>query len=231
MKEKSISENSSTTVENTLIKAVLSGEYPPGSTLPSERELSATLGVARPTLREALQRLARDKWFTKRKGHATIVNDFWKLGNLNTLENIITNTDQPNGQFIVHLLEVRAALAPEFVHKAVLSNPAKVVAVLANSSELEDDCEQFTLFDWKLQTKLAELAQNPIYLLIMNSFTEIYNLMGRLYFSHQENREVTREFYLKLLAMAMAEDADKAEQLTKEEMIKSIDLWKKSQSI
>ena len=47
-------------VEQALLTAILDGTYPPGTALPNERELAAQLQVTRPTLREALQRLARD---------------------------------------------------------------------------------------------------------------------------------------------------------------------------
>jgi len=40
-----------------LIAAIESGEYPPGSQLPSERELMTRLGVGRPAIREAMQAL------------------------------------------------------------------------------------------------------------------------------------------------------------------------------
>ena len=47
--------------EDHLITAILDGTFPPGSTLPGERELSAQLGVTRPTLREVLRRLEGDR--------------------------------------------------------------------------------------------------------------------------------------------------------------------------
>jgi GntR family transcriptional regulator len=45
-----------------------------GSTFPSELALSASLGVSRPALREALVRLERDGLIRRRKGADTIVN-------------------------------------------------------------------------------------------------------------------------------------------------------------
>lgn len=42
-------------VSERLLEAIASKEYPPGSQLPSERELMARFGVGRPAIREALQ--------------------------------------------------------------------------------------------------------------------------------------------------------------------------------
>ncbi|MFZ3080168.1 MAG: GntR family transcriptional regulator, partial [Bellilinea sp.] len=48
--------------ESRLIDAILTGKFPIDTNLPAERELAVSLGVTRPTLRETLQRLARDGW-------------------------------------------------------------------------------------------------------------------------------------------------------------------------
>nr|BBH92892.1 transcriptional regulator [Thermogemmatispora argillosa] len=53
---------------------ISTGIYPPGSRLPNEEELSATLGVSRTTLREALQGLAEEGLILRRHGHGTFVN-------------------------------------------------------------------------------------------------------------------------------------------------------------
>jgi GntR family negative regulator for fad regulon and positive regulator of fabA len=71
--------------EQQLTRGILEGEFPIGSSLPAERELAARLGVTRPTLRETLQRLARDGWITIKQGKPTQIKDFWWEGNLNVL--------------------------------------------------------------------------------------------------------------------------------------------------
>ncbi|WP_280496537.1 winged helix-turn-helix domain-containing protein, partial [Nocardia farcinica] len=55
---------------------VLSGERAPGSALPSERQLAEALGVSRPAVREALQRLAAAGLVAVRPGdtHPLLVN-------------------------------------------------------------------------------------------------------------------------------------------------------------
>ena len=58
--------------------SIWNNRFPPGSILPAERELSELIGVTRTTLREVLQRLARDGWLTIQHGKPTKVNNFWK---------------------------------------------------------------------------------------------------------------------------------------------------------
>jgi len=64
--------------ESRLLEAILSGHFPINSNLPGERELAAQIGVTRPTLREALQRLARDGWLDIQHGKPTRVRDYWR---------------------------------------------------------------------------------------------------------------------------------------------------------
>lgn len=209
---------SSDLVENKLIRAVLLGEFPPGSELPPERDLANKLGVGRPTLREVIQRLERDGWVTVRKGQHTLVNDFWREGNLNTLVNIVQSLEEVPEDFIINLLEVRAVLAPAYVKDAVQCCPAKVVATLTDIDELRDTAEVFALFDWELQRKFVNLAKNPIYRLILNSFGAIYVQAARRYFLVSENRQLSRQFYRDLLAAAMASNHQGAERVTKKVM-------------
>jgi DNA-binding GntR family transcriptional regulator len=56
-----------------LRKHILSGLYAEGSLLPSENELGATHGITRPTVRHALEALARDGLIVKKQGKGSIV--------------------------------------------------------------------------------------------------------------------------------------------------------------
>ena len=54
---------------------ILTGEYAVGSQIPTENELCALLGVSRPTLRQALDTLAREGWLHRLKGRGTFVTE------------------------------------------------------------------------------------------------------------------------------------------------------------
>lgn len=59
----------------TLERRILEGSLKPGDRLPPERELAADLGVSRPSLREAIQKLASKGMVTSRQGGGTYVTD------------------------------------------------------------------------------------------------------------------------------------------------------------
>jgi GntR family negative regulator for fad regulon and positive regulator of fabA len=211
--------------EEALVTAILEGTYPPGSTLPGERDLAAQMGVTRPTLRETLQRLDCEGWLTIQQGKATRVNDFWREGGLNVLGALVRYSEQLPPDFVPNLLEVRLALAPAYTRAAVASSSASVAECLADSASLEDTPEAFAAFDWTLHYTLTVASGNPIYTLILNGFAGFYEQMARLYFAQATARRASREFYAALLAAARQGDTAAAERITRSVMKESIDLW------
>ena len=61
-----------------VLAGVVDGEIEAGETLPSERRLAEVLGVSRPAVREALQRMAQTRLVEVRQGGSTTVRDFRK---------------------------------------------------------------------------------------------------------------------------------------------------------
>ena len=110
-------------VESRLIEAILDGTFPANSHLPAERELAESLGVTRPTLREALQRLTRDGWVEIHHGKPTRVRDYLTEGNLGVLNALAENPNFSPQNFVPDLLSVRLAMAPMYAKLAVENAP------------------------------------------------------------------------------------------------------------
>jgi GntR family transcriptional regulator len=60
-------------IADTLLGQIETGELPPGHRVPSERELSETLGVSRTTVRQALHVLDARGLLYRRQGHGTYI--------------------------------------------------------------------------------------------------------------------------------------------------------------
>src|SRR6266849_3514695 len=54
-------------------RRIESGEYPPGSLLPSEHQLSDEFGIARPTVVRALRVLRQERWIETQQGKGSFV--------------------------------------------------------------------------------------------------------------------------------------------------------------
>jgi GntR family negative regulator for fad regulon and positive regulator of fabA len=211
--------------ESRLVAAFLDGTFPVDSTLPAERELALQLGVTRPTLREALQRLARDGWLQIRQGKPTRVRNYWQEGNLAVLAAIARRRQDLPANFVPDLLSVRVLLAPAYARLAVERAPRCIISLLEESPGSTGTPEVFSSFDWQVHHQLTICSGNPVFTLILNGFQDLYTEMGKLYFSVPETRASSLAFYAGLLEFARAGDADGASRLTEKVMSESLAFW------
>jgi GntR family negative regulator for fad regulon and positive regulator of fabA len=215
--------------EQALLAAILDGTFPPGTSLPGERTLAAQLGVTRPTLREAIQRLERDGWLTVSQGKTTSVNNYWEEGGLNVLGALAMQSDRLPPNFICQLLEVRLHLAPAYTSLAVDAHSEQAAHFLAEGADVADTPEAFAAYDWLLHRRLTIWSENPIYTMILNGFAGFYEDVAVQYFDSQESRLASRRFYQQLWEMAVSGDAVAAADLTRAMMRQSIALWEAQQ--
>ncbi|WP_025820260.1 fatty acid metabolism transcriptional regulator FadR [Shewanella marina] len=188
--------------EKYIVRSIWEGKFPPGSILPAERELSELIGVTRTTLREVLQRLARDGWLTIQHGKPTKVNDFWETSGLNILGTLAELNPEGFPELVDQLLSARTNISAIYFRGAVRYNPEVVVNALVDAEHLSDDAASFAAYDYELHHQLAFSSGNPLYVLILNGFKDLYSRVGRYYFSCQEARELALNFYSQLNILA-----------------------------
>ena len=211
--------------EARLIEAILDGRFPIDSPLPAERELASMLGVTRPTLREALQRMARDGWLEIHQGRATRVRDYWKEGNLAVLGSIVHHAGHLPAEFVPNLLKVRMLLAPVYFRQAVENDPASVMRHLESLANLPDTPEAFAAADWELHHRMTVLSGNPVFTLILNGFCDFYQTMALIYFRRPASRLASRRFYIDLMDAIQQGDPAMVEEVTRRVMSRSLALW------
>ena len=217
--------------ENRLINAILDGTFPPDSNLPGERELADSLGVTRPTLRETLQRLERDGWVEIHHGKPTRVKDYLKEGRLGVLNSLAEHLDCLSQDFVANLLNVRLAMAPMYTALAVKNAPDNVIAFLNQRNDLQDLPEEYAQFDWDLQHQLTLLSENPVFVMILNSFDDLYLKLAPRYFSTPEARQRSLTYYQVLAKAAQAGDIKLTKTLTEQVMQDSVNFWRQTESI
>jgi len=190
--------------EEYIVTSIWSDKFAPGSILPAERELSELIGVTRTTLREVLQRLARDGWLTIRHGKPTKVNNIWDTGSLHILETITRLDDEGSLALADQLLDVRTQFGGIFFRCAMKENAEKMSELFTAVDKLALDARSYIDFDWQVQRQCAFLSGNPIYLLMLNGFKKTYYRIGYFYFNHQETRELARKHYKNLSQIVLA---------------------------
>jgi GntR family negative regulator for fad regulon and positive regulator of fabA len=207
-----------------LVTLILGGELSPGGFLPPERELAEHIGVTRPTLREALQRLASEGWITIAQGKSTVVNDYSRTGGLGILRSIVQYSDEIPWDIVRGLLELRILMAPAAAAEAARRAPGALLEHLFRAAdELGDDAESFASFDWRLQCLFAANSGNSILPLMFNDFASVHERIGRGYFSFADIRRETRRYYERL-TRALEAGGAQVDEIVAEAMRTSRDL-------
>ncbi|MDP8162232.1 fatty acid metabolism transcriptional regulator FadR [Pasteurella skyensis] len=211
--------------EEYIIKSIWNNTYPPHTYLPAERELADTIGVTRTTLREVLQRLAREGWLTIQHGKPTLVNNIWETGGTSVVEKLF-QLDKSMAPFIIaDILSLRTRMSDFYIPKAIKINPEGSLAIFEHLDDLEDTGQAYTEFDYHVFRSFTVIAEKPVYGLIFNSFKGLYNQIGGIYFNIPEGRKLARDFYYNLKTLCQHQDVEKVKECIKVHREQSGMLW------
>ena len=216
--------------EEYIVESIWSGRFPPGTILPAERELSELIGVTRTTLREVLQRLARDGWLTIQHGKPTKVNNFWETCGLNILETLARLDEEGIPELVDNLLAARTNVIAVIMRLAIKTAPEEVAKLLKEHHEVPDEGKEFANYDYQIIHDLAMVAGNRVFVLMMNGFKGLYSRIGGFYFSYPRSREVARAFYEDLIKIAEVGEHDKVHLLVRQYGIDSGRIWSEIRS-
>ncbi|OOF43262.1 fatty acid metabolism regulator [Rodentibacter rarus] len=211
--------------EEYIVKSIWENVFPAGTNLPSERDLSEKIGVTRTTLREVLQRLARDGWLTIQHGKPTKINNIWDTANPSIIETLIT-LDQNSAPLIIdNMLSLRSKMSEFYIYEAVRKSPQQAALLFNTLNELGDTAEDYTEFDYHIFRQFTVLANKPFYRLIFNSLKGVYQKIGLLFFSHEEHRKCTKQFYIELQQICQIGDAESVVNCIRKHNLRSATYW------
>jgi len=88
-----------------IITKIRSGEYPPGSRIPSENRLAATYGIGRPTARQATDLLVRKRMLVRKRGAGTFVEESRKEVDLFSLAGTISSFHKKGISITTQIIE------------------------------------------------------------------------------------------------------------------------------
>ncbi|WP_430332502.1 FadR/GntR family transcriptional regulator [Rhodococcus sp. ACT016] len=113
-----------------LVDGVVGGGLAPGETLLSERRMAEALGVSRPAVREALNRIAAMGLVDVRQGGATVVNDLRRRGGLDLLPRLLVRRGEIDLAVARSILEARLWNGPKVAELAAQRAPESAAAAL-----------------------------------------------------------------------------------------------------
>ena len=160
-----------------VLAEVVDGEIGAGQPLPSERRLAEVLGVSRPAVREALQRMAATRLVEVRHGGATTVRDFKRNAGLDLLPRLLVRKGDLDPEVARSVLEARLAVGPAVAALAAGRNGPPISAVLHvvvdRLASTDDDVERQVLA-LEFWDHLVDSADSMVFRLMFNSLRAAY---------------------------------------------------------
>lgn len=197
---------------------ILEGSFKPGQKLPPERELASNFGVSRPSVREAIQKLAAKGLLTSRQGGGTFVSG--KIGS--SFSDPLLELLGSHDEFHHDLLEFRHSLEGLSAYYAALrSTPADKERLQAKFDALKDtytdnDPGREAEADAAFHLAIAEAAHNVVLLHTMRGLFALLqkNIVENLthLFERDNSRRQLLEQHQALLDAILSGDGDLARQ-------------------
>lgn len=160
-----------------VLAEVVDGEIGAGEPLPSERRLAEVLGVSRPAVREALQRMAQTRLLEVRHGGVTTVRDFKRFAGLDLLPRLLVRRGDLDADVARSILEARLAIGPSVAALAAARGGAALEATLTDTLDAlaatDDDVER-QLHALAFWDQMVDAADSIVFRLMFNSLRAAY---------------------------------------------------------
>lgn len=148
------------TVVDTVLGRIRSGEYGVDERLPSERSLASDLGVARNTVREALEVLEDHALIRRRAGSGSFVNPQSEAAPAPSHSDIAASSSP------LDLQVIRGILEPDMVRLAVVNMPPRAIESLGETlsamEAIQTDADAFVRIEEEFYRKIASGTGNPL---------------------------------------------------------------------
>ena len=199
-----------------------SGEFPPGSRLPAERDLAKQLGVSRPSLREALIALEVEGYVDVRPGSGILV----------TARKTAMH-DDPSGEGPLEIIRARCLLEAEIAAEAAPHIKSKDLAVFEQAlREMENgaaDASARLAADRRFHLSIAAKLGNNVLLRLLTELLDQRNsLLGKQFASHFDSAKTWAAVlaeHRKIVAALAARDSERARKAMRAHLQKAHDRW------
>jgi GntR family transcriptional repressor for pyruvate dehydrogenase complex len=155
-----------------LLRKIKSGEIPPGSRLPSQRDLAMDFGVGRSSIREALNALAVMGHLDVQQGRGTFIAD--KIPGADpSLQKLKAALKAGSLLDVIELRETLECKAAELAAERIESRQlVRLKQALREMEESADDYHRFFKADLEFHTSLSKATTNLVFSEMMSFLLE-----------------------------------------------------------
>ena len=201
---------------------IISGYFPIGIKLPSERDLAALLEVSRPVVREGLIELQSMGLVSMKSRSGSIVNDYRREGSLALLTAIYKyGKGQPEQGLLTGIMEMRRLFEVECARLAAIHCPSSILVEINDLLAEEEDIPHEDVLsriesDFRFHHLIALASGNAVYPLQMNSFKPFYINLAGIFYSDSSVISRVRKFHIDLIESIRSGDDIEAQKVMRE---------------
>lgn len=174
-----------------LEERIISGDFPSGHRLPSERALADMLRVSRPVVHESVVELSSRGLITILPRRGCIVNDFRTTGSSELLSSLFRYAGGSlRPDILSGMAEMRLLFETEMARLAALRRSSEGIVRL--KAALRQEVKAAESLDWRgkviaeadyaFHHAIALAGENIVYQMLMNSFRTLFlNVLSRFY--------------------------------------------------
>jgi GntR family transcriptional repressor for pyruvate dehydrogenase complex len=204
---------------------VVARNWPPGSKLPSENQLSLDMGVSRASVREGIQQLSALGLVDTRQGEGSFVRDFSSEIYLNALLPLLALDETA----VFHVLEYRKVMEKGtvslVVEKAGEDDIKRLEEAYAVMVRHKDDVAEFAKADLGFHLALAEASGNPIIAKINLIIRHILSVSMENIVRTLGNHDGL-DYHRRILDAIEQRDAGLAERLMEEHVVRTMERFR-----
>jgi GntR family transcriptional repressor for pyruvate dehydrogenase complex len=205
-------------IADRLLSLIKEKQLKPGDRLPPERELAVTMGVSRPSLREALRALSIMRIIENRQGSGTYITSLQPETLVEHLDFIIALNDQS----FLDLFQARKILEVGLVSIAAQTIREDELGALQNcldrTAKEIDDAEAFLRSDLEMHQHIMDAARNQILALFMKSINDLNIASRRRTGESRKVREQTLKDHLLILSALRTHNPQLASQAMRDHL-------------
>jgi DNA-binding FadR family transcriptional regulator len=201
-------------VVDRLIAAISSSEFPPGSKLPSERELMLQYGVGRPAIREAMQALQQMGLLRISHGERARVINPTPEAIIDQVSSAMIMMLATNPHGLANLTEARLLLETGLVRIATRNATVPQIERLAELTralqEARGDHQRFVAVDMAFHGLIADMAGNQLIAAVTRAMLDWLSRFKRDMVSVRGAERLTIEEHERIYKAIASGDAEAA---------------------
>ena len=222
--ELQITDSLATQIAKSIRDAILEGRLKVDERLPTEEELAQKFGVSRPTIREALKRLAAQNLVRSRRGPSggTFVNRPSEEESRSFLANTVALMVSMGAFSLDEITEARREMESICCRLAAEHRQESQLAAMAAELEIQKNMDitdvDFCASDVRFHRALVNATQNPVLRFVMVSVIEALQPIANMVVYRFRERELIVSQHQRLYEAVRARDPDAAETVFVEQM-------------